>query len=283
MKFLALLFIPIATYSQTTCQGFIIEKGTGHKIPYANIGLVKQNTGVNADAHGRFSITSLLKGDSLRISCVGYEPQTYPAVDWKNGSMAALQPKSGSLREVIVAVNTDKKPYTLNRFAHCSWNWFQIELHTIYQLAQRFDAPKTGMQLQNLELCKDPAESIFRIHVYDIDSACQCPSSDLADTIIEVRSKESHVRIDLEDYVVTIPGKTFFVAVEWLFIPFNERREKEKRSGRRVTATYYNPAIRFVESRNTKPGNSWQLGFNGSWAQESFYRDDNYQITVTLK
>ncbi|HEU4470671.1 MAG TPA: carboxypeptidase-like regulatory domain-containing protein, partial [Flavisolibacter sp.] len=209
-----------------------MDKLTGNKIPYATIGLVKENTGVNADAQGAFSIRSSWSGvDSFRISSVGYETTVLPVHGWTDGQVIRLLPKEGMLKEVIVSANRQKKVYDLNRFGHCSWNWYQIGRETIYQLAQRFEAPGDGMQLLQLELCKDRSESIFRFRIYDVDSVSKGPGKDLADTIIEVSSGETHAEINLEQHHIIIPGKSFFVAVEWIFIPYNEEYQTIKSNG----------------------------------------------------
>ena len=140
------------------------------------------------------------------------------------------------------------------------------------------------MQLTGLELCKDPSESIFRIRIYEFDSTCQCPSRDLSDTVIEVRSKEKSVRIDLGKYDIIIPGRSFFVAIEWLFIPFNEARVKTKVNGRKTNFTYYRPALRFVHDRIVKYGDVWALDFNGEWFENTGSdKGRNFQITAKLR
>jgi hypothetical protein len=205
-------------------------------------------------------------------------------LEWTNGNQLALEPKSGQMEEILISPNRQKKIYTLNRFGHCSSNWYQTGLDAIYQLAQRFTAPQEGMQLTAIELCKDPSASVFRIRIYDVASDYQYPSKDLIDTVIEVRSEEGHVRIDLEEFDIVIPGKGFFVAIEWLFIPFNEQREKIKLNGRITYSSYYKPAIRYINNQDKEKENTWRLGFNGRWSEMSYSsKRYNFQITVKLR
>jgi hypothetical protein len=284
MRLFLLLFFPLFTVGQKNCTGFVVDKSTGNRIPYATIGLIKQNRGVSANEQGAFSISAEIpKVDSLRISSVGYETLVLPVSGWINGKNVELQQQAGILNKVVIFT---KKPklYTLNRFSNCSLNWYWIALETIYQRAQRFEVPEEGMRLSELELCKDPSDCIFRIRIYDIDSSCQCPSKDLSDTIIEIRSKESHVRIDLEKYNVIIPGKSFFVAIEWLFIPFNEDIQTVKENRRKVDRTFYKPAMRYVRNGNIDKANVWELNFNGVWSEVQRYEwNYNYQITAKLR
>jgi hypothetical protein len=254
----------LITTGQKNCEGFIIDKVTGNRIPYATVGLIKENKGVSANGQGAFSINALLpKVDSLRISSVGYKTMMLPVSEWANGGTVALEQTPSLLREVIISTNQEKRVYTLNRFRSCSWNTFGTGLKAIYQLAQRFEAPEQWMQLTDLELCKDQGESIFRIRIYDIDSASQAPSKDLVDTVIEITSSEKHVQVNLEQYHIIIPSKNFFVAIEWLFVPFNEEFREENRNGRKTGHVYYRPFIRWVTNRKAKEGNVWLLHFDG--------------------
>ncbi|MBY0349173.1 MAG: carboxypeptidase-like regulatory domain-containing protein [Hydrotalea flava] len=262
-----------------------MDKTTGKGIPYATVGLIKENKGVSADEQGVFSINSSFpKLDSLRISSVGYETQVLPSWGWINGTIVELKQKESLLEEVVISSNPQTQAYTLNAFGRCSSNWYRTGLNTINQLAQLFDAPKAGMQLTELEICKDPSESIFRIRIYDVGSTYQFPTADLVDTIIDVKSSESHVRIDLENYNIVIPKKSFFIAIEWLFIPFNEQREKVKRNKRKTEWTYYKPALRYVDNRNAKLGIIWTLRFDGKWYKKPpSSQDFNFQITAKLR
>jgi len=272
----------LITVGQKTYNGFVVDKNTGMGISYATIGLIKENKGVSANEQGAFSIHSSSNSlDSLRISSVGYETQILSLSEWKNGRIIQLQETSTLLKDIIVTTNRSK--HTLNKFNRCSWNSFQVGLEAIYQLAQRFEAPIEGMQLLELELCKDPAESIFRLRIYDIDSTTKGPGKDLADTVIEVKSKESYVRIDMEKSYIIIPGKSYFVAIEWLFIPYNIEEQKVKRNGKKTIRIFYKPFIRWRNNDNTIPGFVWQLEFNGKWASRKYSQNYNFQISTTLR
>jgi len=285
MRLFVLLLCPLITIGQKECNGFVLDKITGNKVPYATVGLTKENRGVSANAEGAFSINaSFPQVDCLRVSSVGYVTQVLPVASWVNGKVVELRQETALLKEVVVVPNQKKQIYSLNKFSRCSWNSYHIGLETIYQLAQRFEAPREGMQLVELELCKDPSETVFRLRIYDIDSLSQSPFQDRADSVIEVRSSESHMRIDLEKYHVFIPGKSFFVAIEWLFVPLNEEQEKVKRSGRTTVHVFYKPFLRWVTNRNLKKGKVWRLNFNGKWSEiPRSNQDYNFQITTKLR
>lgn len=284
MKQLLLLFLPLISFGQRNISGNIVDKTTGKGIPYATVGLIKQNKGISTNEQGAFAITSFFpKVDSLRISSIGYETLVVQVSDWVNGKVVEISPEVNMLDRVVISLNHSKKVYTLNKFGRCSWNWHQVGLETFSQLAQRFDAPGKNMQLIGLDLCKDPLESIFRIRIYDMDSITQGPFHDLVDTIIEVRSKGSKVHINLENHHIIIPGKSFFVAIEWIFISSNEELQKMKKKGKTTYSTYYKPFIKFVYNKEQEAINLWRLEFNGKWTEAIFLKDYNFQITTTLR
>lgn len=283
MRLLILLLFPALAFGQKNCTGSVIDETTGKPVPYASIGLVKQNRGVSAGEDGTFRIEVLFPAaDSFRISSVGYEPKLVAVAGWKDGTPVTLKQK-GPLDEVVILSHRPQQVYTLNRFGHCSSHWHWVGLEAVYQRAQRIESPEPGLFLNGLELCKDGSESIFRIRIYDVDPVTGGPSRDLADTVIEVRSKESHVSIDLETYRIAIPGKAFFVAIEWLFIPFNEDVQVTRHKGKKVEHTYYKPAMRSVNDRHLKPGHLWQMNFRGTW-EEAYqsYANTNFQITAKM-
>ncbi|MCC6182004.1 MAG: carboxypeptidase-like regulatory domain-containing protein [Bacteroidia bacterium] len=284
MKIILILFMPLITFAQKKCSGIVIDRITGSRIPYAAIGLIKENKGINANEDGSFSIVpSFPQTDSLRISSVGYKALLLPVSTCVNEGVVMLQQEIRELKEVIVS-NRSKQTFILNKFRKCSWSIYKIGLNTISQLAQRFNAPAQGMQLTALELCKDDSESKFRIRIYDIDSTYKYPSNDLVDSVIEVTSKEGHVRINLEDYNIIIPGKSFFIAIEWLYIPFNIQLKKEKINGRRIVQAWYKPQIKLIErEQNAINEDIWELSFMGRWANRWVSKGVNFQITAELR
>lgn len=278
-----ILLVASGAFAQNISTGIIKDKKTQQPIPFATIGLLFENRGVSANEIGEFTIKVANPGkDSFIISCVGYETIHLPVKTWQNGRTILIEPKNFQLSDVIIC-NTNKTSYTLNKYRSCSWNHLRIGYEAVYQIAQIFHAPNEEMQITKLEFCKDASESIFRIRIYDLDSTFNCPGNDLLDSVIEVRSKESRITLNLEPYKIFLPSKTFFVAIEWLFIPFNAQTVEEKRDGRRIKWTYYLPSIRYTTQTPITETNQWRLSFNGQWQQVRAFPKDKLQISVTLR
>jgi len=74
------LFFPIVVFGQKTYKGVVIDKENFLKVPYATIGLCKENIGINADENGSFTLQSLKPepNDTLIISSVGFLTERIP-------------------------------------------------------------------------------------------------------------------------------------------------------------------------------------------------------------
>jgi hypothetical protein len=97
------LLLPLYSQAQTILSGKVVEAATGSPIPYASIGLVKQNAGTNANENGEFRITcSRPDGDSLFISCVGYATIRLSARDLLSKQVLALSTYEKRLRPLII-------------------------------------------------------------------------------------------------------------------------------------------------------------------------------------
>jgi len=285
MKILLLLLFPLITHSQIIYKGNIVNKITKEKIPFATVGLTKENIGTNADEDGKFSLTSKkYVADSLVISCVGYETSKFSVDNLPSNLQFEISERQIELRTIIVK-NNFKSSYTLNDYSNCGFNSYTSS-GSVTQIAQHLQSPIANSLLSEINICKEADNSLFRIRVYDMDPISGKPSFDLADTIIEVKSGKRHVKINLEKYNIVIPGKDFFVGIEWLYIPFNENNVKGKKDGQKINYSRYNPFI-FFRNRGCNKDNleksleAWQLDFRRKWIR--MYQDWVFLISATVK
>lgn len=285
MKILLLLLFPLITHSQIIYKGNIVNKITKEKIPFATVGLTKENIGTNADENGKFSLTSKkYVTDSLVISCVGYETSKFSVDNLPSNLQFEISERQIELRTIIVK-NNFKSSYTLNDYSNCGFNSYTSS-GSVTQIAQHLQSPIANSLLSEINICKEADNSLFRIRVYDMDPISGKPSFDLADTIIEVKSGKRHVKINLEKYNIVIPEKDFFVGIEWLYIPFNENNVKGKKDGQKINYSRYNPFI-FFRNRGCNKDNleksleAWQLDFRRKWIR--MYQDWVFLISATVK
>lgn len=273
MKLLIIfLLLPLYFFGQITLEGKVINTKSKAVIPFATVGLMKENIGTNANEDGSFLlITKANKtNDTLIISCVGFVTQKLP-IDGnsKTNIVIELTGQATILTEIVVKNKTNWTTTTLNEFSKCG-NSFITSSGYQTQLAQYFEVKEENSILTEIRICRmgigllDPEKTIFRIRIYDIDTLTKSPSIDLCDQIIEVKTRSKIINLDLEKYKIHIPNKDFFVAIEWLKIPFNESKSKIKVNGKEVESITYRPSIGWTDNVNSKM-EAWMLDYKNVW------------------
>jgi hypothetical protein len=277
MKFLLLFFFPVILHAQIVYKGDIVDKTTKNGIPFATIGLMKANSGINANEQGKFILSAgKYDNDTMIISCIGYETLKIPVIQYPSNMVFELVEKHFTLNEIVIGKQYNGESQSLNEFSNCGTSSYTT-IGFITQVAVHFQSPVPNSMLTEISICKRDDNSLFRIRVYDMDSVSGKPFTDLVDTVIEIKSTRKHVHIDLEKYNIIIPGKDFFVAIEWIKIPYNESKMKIKNNGKRTTHTQYSPSIFFKERKVSTSAfqNSleiWQLTYRGEWI--NFFQKD---------
>ena len=269
--FIIFLITPIIALTQTSFKGIIINSKTKAGVSFATVGLIKENIGTNADEEGRFTLTSgnRKQNDTLLISCVGYGTLKIPADNLSSNISIPLNEQESKLAEVIISAKNNWTFATLNDFSNCGNNYVGSNGYQT-QLAQHFQASTDNSYLTEIKICRmslsifDPEKTIFRIRIYDMDTKTKAPSSDLCDEVIEVKTKIKFINLNLEKYKINIPNKDFFVAIEWLKIPYNENKTKTKLNGKEFEYIHYTPSIGWTDTMNEKM-EAWMLDYRNVW------------------
>jgi hypothetical protein len=153
------------------------------------------------------------------------------------------------------------------------------------EAAQKFSTEKAGSILQQVELGRliipvnggvsrigEPASTTFLLKIYDVDSLTGAPGVSLTKEPIEVKNgSDPIVKINLRKYKISIPGKTFFVVIEWLTTSKNQRFMDlfgyiELVPGKRFrkTAFIYQPFIGMVKNKKTT-SDAWVMTPEREW------------------
>jgi hypothetical protein len=268
--FISILLFPFFAVSQTTLRGNIFNKTSSDKIPYATVGLMKENIGINTDENGYFILKSKSSklNDTLIVSSVGFVTQKISITNVLDTIInIQLAEQITTLDEIFVIPNYIWTTSTLNNFSDCG-NEFVASSGYLQQVAQHLLAPKENSRLTEVKICRGPGKpkkTIFRIRIYDIDSLTGGPGADLCNQVIEVKSKNNSARVNLEDYKLRISHKDFFVAVEWLKIPENEQDIRHENNNN-IPLDYkmYSPIIGWSDLNETKL-EAWQLNYSSLW------------------
>lgn len=285
MKIFLFLFFPCITYGQVVYKGNIINKQSKEKIPYASVGLVKENTGINANEDGAFVLVSDLNpNDTLIISCVGFETTQFPVNQLPANHVFEIAEKPLVCKPITLK-NHYTKSVILNDYNDCGKNDY-ASAGAVFQIAQHFKTPETNSLLSEINICKRDENSRFRIRIYNKDTLSGMPSADLVDAIIEIKSAKKYVRLNLEKYNIIIPEKDFFVAIEWLFIPYNEKNIQYKTRGKKQKNTYYKPVIYIhktegYQSHLKKEPTTWMMDYRGKWRPINI--EFNFLISAKVK
>jgi hypothetical protein len=279
-----LLLLPLFSGGQIVLSGKVVEENTLNPIPYATIGLVMQNVGTNANEKGEFKITCRQPDlDSLIISCIGYATILLPV----NKLQSLIPVKLNRSKKLLKTV------YIKNQ-----WNTIEVGSHNgnknncfitngyQWQVAKKFSAPfaNTYLKTIHVQTSRHYNKSIFRVHVYDIDSLKKGPGKELTDTVIQVTSDRGISSIDMTPYLIWLSNKEYFISIEWLFITSNEKRSMVKYQGKRKELIKYAPCICIIEDASAVPSEIWGLSYSGKWfpgfsTEHSF----NIAVSATLK
>lgn len=288
MKFIILfLIVPILTVGQITYHGTITNKKTKEKIPFATVGLIKENIGTNAEDNGNFILVSKNEklNDTLIFSCVGYETLKYPVDQHNLRSLSIeLKEKLNELSEVVITNKTSWIFNTLNDFSKCGNSYVTTSGYQT-QLAQHFKAVEDNSLLTEVKICRfslgviDPEKTLFRIRIYSMDTITKAPSKDLCAEILEVKSRSKIVNLNIEKYRIYIPDKDFFVAIEWLKIPYNEEKSKRKVTGKDVEQIIYRPSIGWTENISSSM-EAWMLDYKNVW-RPMFKMNNKTRVSIS--
>jgi hypothetical protein len=279
------LLFPIICPAQQLIQGKIVEVGTSLVIPFATIGLAKQNTGTNATEQGEFRISCKQPAlDSLVVSCVGYTTLRIPLKDFISNSIIALSPNEKRLKAVVVK----------NK-----WSYSEVGTYTAYknhclisngfqsQAAKKISAPVANSILTGVKIRLSKNRkglSMFRIRIYDYDPLKKGPGEELTDSIIQVSAKPGLVSIDMTPYQIELKAKDFFVSLEWLIIPVNENRYLSRYEGEKQDREFldYRPGICLTKYKRSTADELWALSYSGKWFP-MLLDNDNLAISATVK
>lgn len=262
--------LPLTVAAQTTYRGTVRDKRTQEAIAFASVGLVLENTGTNADAQGAFTLASdrALPADTLVVSCVGFRTLKLPVSGRLNQPMALeLEEQPVRLPEVMVRSRTTQ--LVLDDFSNCGHSYTPSSGFAV-QLAQRFYAPAQNAVLTKIKICRnsngpvDPQKTVYRLRIYGMDPVTGAPAGDLCGAVVEVRSSSRVDEVDVAPYGIVLPGKDFFIAVEWLKLPVNEKKGTVTVGGKKVKTLSYKPAIAW-SGRPAAAGELWALSYREVW------------------
>lgn len=96
-----LLLLPLGAFAQSKVEGTVTDKNQGFPIPGVNVTVDGTSNGVSTGYDGKYSLTNLKKGDTIRFKYLGYLERTVVYSGQSTIDMA-LSEESTKLNEVVV-------------------------------------------------------------------------------------------------------------------------------------------------------------------------------------
>ncbi|WP_299103337.1 carboxypeptidase-like regulatory domain-containing protein [uncultured Winogradskyella sp.] len=255
MKLLFLL-IPIITFSQEQiAKGFVLDKVSNEPIPYVNISILDSQIGTSSNEDGSYSLTIRDKDleKTVKLSSLGYESSVMPISLFLKTGEVFLNSLVEKLDEVVISKKFEEKTKIINEIREedlCQGYSSHAENPWILALYFPYDeAYDTTDYLKSIRFHFGNfrnKKAKFRLRVFSMGKD-SLPDKDLLkeSVVVSLKKKQKTVDINISDYNVIFPKNGFYVAFEWLYIPYNEvkvtyvdgPKNKNKRKGIKYAPT----------------------------------------------
>lgn len=309
---LYLLFVVcyLPCYAQQTIK--VIDGQTNRPVPYATVSFLLKNVAYATDKEGLLQVPedlALKQGDSLYISRMGYQVKKTVFITSDGKIALNLQKALAESKKSQIAAKdilNEVEPDSIDRFAGMETG---IDSANYLQLAQKFYLKQAGALLNEVTLyqhilVEDYPEAIpayerpkklgrklhFRLRFYDVDSVTGKPGNELNDRLVEVAgSFEKTIRVDLGQYKIFVPGKYFFVAIEWIRNRANgvllEAEKQTKPSNIGYGVEYflkYMPSVA-MSPRLSIAQNTWKLNLRNQWQPYTYFAPEFTDLAIMVK
>ena len=311
-----LLMLPTFSFAQAVYEGQVLNKTTELAVPNVSVILLKQKTGTQTNTQGYFNLVTedLVPNDTLIFSSVGYQTYRLPVSAYQKQMFVLLEASNTQLNEVRIG-NQKIKSLILDKFSYRDLKNMYSDLYSHYTslivshtvLAKLFMAPRnnvvlTGIALGRQDFPSSPSSAIrnkfttFSVHIIAQDTITKAPGKVLFTKTISLTDNSKWVDIDLSNDNLIIPEKFFFIAIEWMYIPYNEiiamygapKVAKVTRRGMQIlkAATeyrvYYQPfLVGYINENKVKPAPVY-TGGNNKWHLAKEYEGTEIAISATI-
>jgi hypothetical protein len=257
--FIVLIYLVICNYANAQLiTGTIKDAKTNENLPYVNIGIVAKGVGTVSNVDGTFKIAlTNYDADSLRVSMLGYIPQSFLVADLKKrrGTLnISLAPNTIQLKEVRISNRKYKTSVLGNTSTSQSFNagFTSNSLgHEIGAIIKIKRSP-TWLKQFNASLAGNIVDSVkLRFNIYSVKNGLPDKSLLVQNIFTTVKKGQKLITIDLEQYNIMVEDK-FFVSLEWI--------ENTHGQGLMFSASFLSSAI---IARETSQANWEKFGIAG--------------------
>lgn len=222
------LFLPFYCNAQTIIRGSVVDVNN-EPVEFANVYVKNKPFGTTTDRQGEFYLELsddqlILVEDSIIISHIGYtnviKSLTTLVSEEKFILFAA---EAYELEAVSIPGATMKESGFLGTPQKKTDQFFRNNIYESYQIATLIENEEERQgYIEELYIYigrLGSREHPFRIKLFEVDTACNCPGNILLPRDILVRKiKSKWNKIDVSNYYVDIPLNGFFIGYEWLYV-----------------------------------------------------------------
>ncbi|MES2428543.1 MAG: hypothetical protein V4560_16295 [Bacteroidota bacterium] len=260
----------------------VVDSKTKKPVKAVSITIVRAKLSINTENDGVFIIPGNLIG--MRDTVILYA-QTYIQLKIALNKLDGIDTiqmnkfvSAPGVTQFNYKDDTLLNNFDQNNIGHYAGIHTRNAFFNYLQLAQQFDIKKVGIRLKTVTVQKltfnyNPQKAKFKIRIYDIDSTTGGPGKDLCYDIIEVVSNESSKQnINLKNYNIIIPNKTFFVTIEWIRDNYNAGYAMIYDVNIRASVQHinYRPIIGISPITGDKL-NIWALNFKHEWKPFTYF------------
>lgn len=278
----------------------IVDEVSKKAVASVSVTILRAELSITTEKDGIFNIGGDLSKmrDTVVFELLGYLPSKMALKDLHGRDTISLVAK-GRSSTAITALKGER--IQVNEFKakeivyYAGLNTTTANFDYL-QLAQRFDVEKAGGQLGKVVINRlwfnvdyeaqadfvDLEYTTFRLRIYSVDASGK-PGKDLCDQTIEMESKNSHsVSINLDNYGIRIPDRSFFVAIEWM----RDHRNvgygmvMDKKTGIYQKTVNFRPAIG-VSPIEGKRLNIWAMTMKKKWVPYSYFMPEGTDLAIT--
>ncbi len=286
MKFVFLL-LSFLSFSQETQEriatGFVYDHATKTPVPYVNISILKSSVGTSSDDDGSYklSIKNEDLNKSVKLSSLGYKDSILKIADFVKLKDIYLKPIIEKLpevrltkqqEEIILVVNKIKEEDLCQGYGSHAKNPWILGVYFPFKEAYENTEYLKSVRFHFGNFKNNKAK--FRLRIFSIGKD-SLPDKDLLreNVIVSLKKKQKNMDVDISDHGIIFPREGFYVAFEWLYIPYNAEKVtfqyKNRKNEKRLK---YNPTF----SGTCEEEGIYKVAMynSGKWR---FYASNKYQ------
>jgi len=280
-------------FSQSNkANGIILDENTKAPIPYVNISILKSQIGTSSNEDDSFNleITREDLGKSIKLSSLGFKDSIIKVSNFLKLKVIYLKPKIEQIDEIVIIEKFKEQFLIINPIRKknikvgfmTGKNPWKIALFFPYKEKYESTEYLKSVKLHlNHYIFLKSHPSKFRLRLFSVDEN-GLPGKDLVSEsiIVETKKRQKEVEIDISNHNLTFPKEGFYIAFEWLHIPFNEYEMTSSVKGKKGKHRVKKYAPTFSATNEEKGKYKIVIFNSGLWFDVKFFKDSKNRLMI---